>query len=85
MVASDGGVPALIDTTVVYFNVTRNLAAPEFIPTVYAATLSEDRAVGNPFTTVTARDADITVSPASPNAFVSLIASRFNSVGCLRP
>lgn len=62
MVASDGGVPALIDTTVVYFNITRNLAAPEFIPTVYTATVSEDRAVGNPFTVVTARDADVTVS-----------------------
>ena len=62
VVASDGGSPSQSDTTVVYFNITRNLVAPEFNPTFYTTTVAEDRAVGNPFLQVTARDADVTVS-----------------------
>jgi hypothetical protein len=62
VVASDGGSPAKFDTTVVYFNVTRNLVAPEFIPAFYSATIAENRAVGDPFRQVTASDGDVTVS-----------------------
>ncbi|XP_076458559.1 protocadherin Fat 1-like [Babylonia areolata] len=60
VVAADGGLPAKTDTTVVYFNITRNLVAPEFNPSVYTASVSEDRAVGDPILQVTARDGDVT-------------------------
>ncbi|KAL8559117.1 hypothetical protein ACOMHN_046165 [Nucella lapillus] len=67
VVAADSGVPPRTDTTVVYFNITRNLVAPEFNLTFYTISVSEDRAVGNPFLQVTALDADVT----APNNLVT--------------
>ncbi|XP_055954344.1 protocadherin-16-like [Patella vulgata] len=60
VVAEDGGIPALIDTAIVYVNVTRNLNSPVFNPTIYRIGVPDIQTLGTPVTTVSATDADTT-------------------------
>ncbi|GFN78435.1 protocadherin fat 4, partial [Plakobranchus ocellatus] len=63
VLAQDGGSPSKSDTTVVVVIVTRNLFSPAFGPVNYAASITENQAIGDPFRTVTCTDNDL----ASPN------------------
>ena len=62
VVASDGGSPPRIDTTVVSVTVTRNLQKPRFDPQNYPVRVLQTFPIGQVLTTVSAKDNDRRVS-----------------------
>ncbi|XP_035826841.1 protocadherin Fat 4, partial [Aplysia californica] len=62
VLAQDGGAPSKSDTTVVVVSVTRNLFPPEFQQTQLSASITENQAIGDPFTAVSCGDRDVAVS-----------------------
>ena len=58
VLASDGGIPAQTDMTLVLINVNRNLEKPEFEGREQNFVLLETTDLGIPFTTLSASDDD---------------------------
>ncbi|WAQ95445.1 FAT4-like protein [Mya arenaria] len=58
VLASDGGIPSLSDTTVVYLNITRNRFSPAFLQTQYNTLIPESQSLGAEVLRVSANDQD---------------------------
>lgn len=78
MLASDGGVPVLTDTTVVVVNVVRNLHSPEFLPKDYTVTILETQFLGVPFQQVATIDADSTVRNFIETGYILPVSASSN-------
>ncbi|WAQ96421.1 FAT4-like protein [Mya arenaria] len=58
VLAADGGFPSLMDTTIVYLNITRNRFSPSFTQTQYNTQIAESQSLGTEIIRVSATDRD---------------------------